>query len=92
MSAHGLQENEITSFTPHLHLLYYFLSMSQTYNIDHLFPGVHLKTLEVYALIFKRIGTDRLARDLAIYSMGLFPLMGHSAMNVKPVLLDMFEK
>ena len=54
--------------------------------------GVHLKTLDVYVLIFKRIGMERLARDLSIYSMGLFPLVGHSAMSVRPKLLGKCNK
>ena len=33
---------------------------------------------------------ERLSRDLSIYSMGLFPLLGHSAMSVRPKLFGMF--
>ncbi|BFZ09520.1 hypothetical protein BsWGS_12559 [Bradybaena similaris] len=54
--------------------------------------GVHLKALETYDIIFKCIGTQRLAHDLFIYSAGLFPLLGHAAMSVKPVLLSVYEK
>ncbi|KAJ8315121.1 hypothetical protein KUTeg_007271 [Tegillarca granosa] len=54
--------------------------------------GVHLKALETYDIIFKCIGTLRLAQDLFVYSAGLFPLLGHAAMNVKPVLLTIYEK
>ena len=54
--------------------------------------GVHLKALETYDIIFKCIGTQRLAQDLFIYSAGLFPLLSHAAMNVKPVLLMIYEK
>ena len=54
--------------------------------------GVHLKTLESYELIFSRIGPDRLARDLAFYSEGIFPLYRHASYQVKPVLLDLFER
>ncbi|CAG5127027.1 unnamed protein product, partial [Candidula unifasciata] len=43
--------------------------------------GVHLKALETYDIIFKCIGTQRLAHDLFIYSAGLFPLLGHAAMS-----------
>ncbi|KAL5265755.1 hypothetical protein ACHWQZ_G006460 [Mnemiopsis leidyi] len=60
--------------------------------LHHALPsGVHLKTLEVYVIIFKRIGMERLSRDLSIYSMGLFPLLGHSAMSVRPKLFDIFD-
>lgn len=54
--------------------------------------GVHLKALDTYDIIFKCIGTPRLAHDLFVYSAGLFPLMGHAAMNVKPALLAVYEK
>ena len=42
--------------------------------------------------IFKRIGKDRLAQDLSIYSVGLFPLVRHAAMSVRPKLLGKFLK
>ena len=54
--------------------------------------GVHLKALESYNLIFERIGRKRLSQDLFIYSVGLFPLMSHSAMSVKPVLMKLYEE
>ncbi|KAG5283846.1 hypothetical protein AALO_G00046790 [Alosa alosa] len=54
--------------------------------------GVHLKALETYEIIFKIIGTKWLARDLFIYSSGLFPLLSHAAMAVKPVLLGLYER
>ncbi|XP_022650868.1 protein dopey-1-like isoform X3 [Varroa jacobsoni] len=53
--------------------------------------GVHLKALETYDIIFRCIGRERLAHDLFIYSAGLFPLLGHAAMNVKPLLLKLYE-
>ena len=52
--------------------------------------GVHLKALETYDLIFKSIGTERLVQELSIYSNGLFPLLSHAAINVKPSLLDIY--
>ncbi|XP_024919895.1 protein dopey-2 isoform X3 [Cynoglossus semilaevis] len=54
--------------------------------------GVHLKALETYEVIFKIIGTKWLAKDLFIYSSGLFPLLGQSSMAVKPVLLTLYER
>ena len=54
--------------------------------------GVHLKTLETVELIFSRIGPQRLARDLAFYSEGIFPLYRHASYSVRPVLLDLFER
>lgn len=54
--------------------------------------GVHLKALETYEVIFKIIGTKWLAKDLFIYSSGLFPLLSHASMAVKPVLLALYER
>ena len=54
--------------------------------------GVHLKALETYDIIFKCIGTQRLAQDLFIYSAGLFPLLGYADMRVKPIVLGLYEK
>lgn len=53
--------------------------------------GVHMKTLETYDIIFKCIGTHRLSEDLFTYCSGLFPLMGYAAMNIKPILLSLYE-
>ncbi|ORY92300.1 Dopey, N-terminal-domain-containing protein [Syncephalastrum racemosum] len=56
------------------------------------FPaGVHQKTLDVYAYILETIGTDQLADDLALWSLGLFPFVQYAAMHVKPQLLSIFE-
>ncbi|XP_058920069.1 protein dopey-2 isoform X2 [Kogia breviceps] len=53
--------------------------------------GVHLKALETYEIIFKIVGTKWLAKDLFLYSCGLFPLLAHAAMSVRPVLLGLYE-
>ncbi|XP_030058072.1 protein DOP1B isoform X2 [Microcaecilia unicolor] len=53
--------------------------------------GVHLKALETYEIIFKIIGTKWLAKDLFLYSSGLFPLLANAAMSVRPVLLGLYE-
>ena len=53
---------------------------------------MHLKTLETLELIFARIGPHCLARDLAFYSEGIFPLYRHASYSVRPVLLDLFER
>ena len=53
--------------------------------------GVHLKALESYGYIFTQIGPQRLAQDLFIYSIGLFPLLSEASIAVKPVLLDLYE-
>ncbi|XP_073445768.1 protein DOP1A isoform X1 [Dendrobates tinctorius] len=53
--------------------------------------GVHRKALETYEIIFKIIGPKRLAKDLFLYSAGLFPLLTNAAMSVKPALLSLYE-
>ncbi|UYV67369.1 DOPEY1 [Cordylochernes scorpioides] len=53
--------------------------------------GVHLKALDTYDIIFKTIGPNRLSQELFIYTAGLFPLLAHAAMNVKPALLSLYE-
>jgi len=52
--------------------------------------GVHLKALQLYDAIFRRIGPELLIRDLSLYSAGLFPLFQYASTRVKPVLLDMY--
>jgi len=60
--------------------------------MHHALPsGVHLKALVTYDLIFKCMGTNRLAQELFLYSAGLFPLLGNAAMNVRPLLLTVYE-
>ena len=53
--------------------------------------GVHLKALDVYRAIFDRIGARGLAANLFVFSGGLFPLLGHASMSVRPSLLDVYE-
>lgn len=36
--------------------------------------GVHLKALETYDIMFKSMGTNRLAEELFIYGAGMFEL------------------
>uniref|UniRef100_A0A6I8N6C1 DOP1 leucine zipper like protein B n=1 Tax=Ornithorhynchus anatinus TaxID=9258 RepID=A0A6I8N6C1_ORNAN len=51
--------------------------------------GVHLKALETYEIIFKIVGT-KCCRPA--FCCGLFPLLAHAAMSVKPTLLGLYEK
>ncbi|KAI0563267.1 Dopey protein [Gracilaria domingensis] len=53
--------------------------------------GVHLKALETYQTVFKRIGPARLARDLPLYAGGLFPLFSHCSTTLKAPLLSLYE-
>ncbi|XP_004363416.1 hypothetical protein CAOG_03688 [Capsaspora owczarzaki ATCC 30864] len=54
--------------------------------------GVHAKAIEVYDLAFFNMGPIVLARDLVLYSAGLFPLLALAASPVKPLLLQLYEK
>lgn len=53
--------------------------------------GVQLKALETYDLLFKAIGSDNLMQELSKFSNGLFPLLSHADLNVKPALLELYE-
>jgi hypothetical protein len=54
--------------------------------------GVHIKALETYDVILQRVGPRGLARDLSLFSLGLFPLLAYSSTRVRPALLDLFER
>ncbi|KAJ2874088.1 hypothetical protein GGH93_002679 [Coemansia aciculifera] len=53
--------------------------------------GVHQKTLSIYELIFKQIGSDELVIDLPLYALGLFPFMRNASLKAKPQLLGILE-
>ena len=53
--------------------------------------AVHLKALETYHLVFGRIGSAKLARDLPLYAAGLFPVLSYCATSLKPTLLTLYE-
>ena len=50
--------------------------------------GVHLKALDTYDIIFKCMGTNRLAQELFLYSAGLFPLLGHVSIQYHNSILE----
>ena len=52
--------------------------------------GVHLKALDTYDIIFKCMGTNRLAQELFLYSAGLFPLLGHVSIRSPKVGLSIW--
>ena len=54
--------------------------------MHHALPsGVHLKALATYDVIFKCMGTNRLAQELFLYSAGIFPLLGNKITSVQAV-------
>uniref|UniRef100_A0A1I7S1B1 Dopey_N domain-containing protein n=1 Tax=Bursaphelenchus xylophilus TaxID=6326 RepID=A0A1I7S1B1_BURXY len=55
--------------------------------------GVHLKTLDTYKQVFSVLGqSDKLARCLYLFTIGLFPLMDNCGIKVKLELMSVFEK
>eukprot|EP00177_Eucheuma_denticulatum_P005471 GFKZ01009940.1.p1 GENE.GFKZ01009940.1~~GFKZ01009940.1.p1 ORF type:complete len:2020 (-),score=250.23 GFKZ01009940.1:752-6811(-) len=83
-----LNKHSTSTFLPEKALLAKRLSQCLT---SFLPSGVHLKALETYHLVFKRIGPARLARDLPLYAGGLFPLFSHCATSIKAPLLSLYE-
>ncbi|SCU87066.1 LAFA_0E04500g1_1 [Lachancea sp. 'fantastica'] len=54
--------------------------------------GVHLKTIEVYSIIFDKIGIDTLSKECNIWIPGILPLMSYASISVKGPLLELYEK
>ncbi|KAF8337070.1 Dopey, N-terminal-domain-containing protein [Cantharellus anzutake] len=52
--------------------------------------GVHQRALDVYSHVLALLGPAGLKRDLAIWSLGLFPFFEYAATSVKPTLLNLF--
>ncbi|KAH3901961.1 related to Protein dopey [Saccharomycodes ludwigii] len=53
--------------------------------------GVHSKTLEVYTIIFSKIGLDTLNQQCNIWVPGILPLMNYASISIKPQLIDLYE-
>lgn len=83
-----LNKHSSSTYLPEKPLLAKRLSQCLT---SFLPSGVHLKALETYHIVFKRIGPARLARDLPLYAAGLFPLFSHCATSIKAPLLSLYE-
>lgn len=83
-----LNKHAGTSFLPEKHLLAKRLAQCLT---SFLPSGVHLKALETYHIVFKRIGQTRLAADLPLYAGGLFPLLSYCSTSLKAPLLSLYE-
>ena len=76
------------SVTPHKLSVYKRLSQCL---LPGLPGGVHTKVLEVYITTFKRIGFKGVLADLPLISFGLFPLMSHASMQVRSLLLELYD-
>lgn len=76
------------SVTPHKLSVYKRLSQCL---LPGLPGGIHAKVLEVYITTFKRIGFDGVLADLSLISFGLFPLMSHASMQVRSLLLELYD-
>ncbi|KIY52670.1 hypothetical protein FISHEDRAFT_69486 [Fistulina hepatica ATCC 64428] len=53
--------------------------------------GVHQRALDVYLHVLSVLGPDGLKRDLALWSLGLFPFFDYAATSVKPTLLNIYD-
>ncbi|CAG7833844.1 unnamed protein product [Allacma fusca] len=51
--------------------------------------GVHIKTIEVYDLIFKCLRGN--VNHIFIYATGLFPLLQYAGITVRPLILKIYE-
>ncbi|KAJ2849920.1 hypothetical protein GGI22_005451, partial [Coemansia erecta] len=54
--------------------------------------GVHQKALNIYAQVFRQIGSDQLVADLPLYAYGLFPFMRNASHKAKPQLVDLLDE
>ncbi|SCU86316.1 LANO_0C07558g1_1 [Lachancea nothofagi CBS 11611] len=53
--------------------------------------GVHLKTIEVYNIIFAKIGIEALNKECNIWVPGILPLMSYASISVKAPLIELYE-
>eukprot|EP00127_Corallochytrium_limacisporum_P000930 Clim_evm14s33 gene=Clim_evmTU14s33 len=54
--------------------------------------GVHLKTLEVYDVIFSDVEQERLVQDIHLYGLGLFPAFAGATITVRSALLTFYRQ
>ncbi|ANB11316.1 Dop1p [Sugiyamaella lignohabitans] len=54
--------------------------------------GVHQKTLEVYNSVFDILNGQELHFQIHLWLPGLLPLMSYGSINVKPLLIELFER
>lgn len=83
-----LNKHSSSTFLPEKALLAKRLAQCLT---SFLPSGVHLKALETYHIVFKRIGPARLASDIPLYAGGLFPLFSYCSTSLKAPLLSLYE-
>ncbi|GAB1221904.1 hypothetical protein ENUP19_0085G0127 [Entamoeba nuttalli] len=54
--------------------------------------GVHMQVLELFVMLFERIGEDRIVEDLWCFTPGLFPLIRSGATDIRTKILDIIKK
>lgn len=54
--------------------------------------GVHQKALETYAIIFEKLGRQKLISDFHIYSYGILPFFRHCSLAVRNTYLSIYKK
>lgn len=52
--------------------------------------GVHQKALELYSTVFSILG-ENLSNEIDIWIPGIIPLMPYASINVKPILIELFN-
>ena len=68
-----------------------FKRLGQALN-QNLPSGVHQKALDVYTVIFERIGSEKLLKRIPMFSYALFSFFEYATMSVKPVILNIYER
>ena len=55
--------------------------------------GIHRTTLNIYNIIFEQLKNSKelLAKNLPVYSFGIFPFFPKSSIQVKPDIIQLFN-
>ncbi|EMH73565.1 dopey domain containing protein, putative, partial [Entamoeba histolytica HM-1:IMSS-B] len=54
--------------------------------------GVHNQVLELFSLLFERIGQNRIMADIWCFTPGIFPLIRSGATDIRTKILDIIIK
>ncbi|KAL6945281.1 hypothetical protein ACO0QE_002731 [Hanseniaspora vineae] len=79
----------VSYYVPHPYQVARRLASSLAPNLP---AGVHSKTLEVYSIIFDKIGIETLSNQCNIWIPGVLPLMTYATLSVKPQLIEVYEE
>ena len=79
----------VSYYVPHPYQVARRLASSLAPNLP---AGVHSKTLEVYSIIFDKVGIETLSSQCNIWIPGILPLMTYATLSVKPQLIEVYEE